>query len=173
MVLADSRNQRYSTTIESFLGQTGLVLPSQYDFLPLRHIPSTEARSRMLRAGSAAKELVPGHASGPRACRQKYGFSILGLISETIRSLFEPIGISHRPLWHHWVAPLPNVDAENTCATVLRLGGPDDLGSKAWLKGAPSCKGGAFVTAQSHAASICTLAASGVLIECKVSILAC
>jgi hypothetical protein len=95
------------------------------------------------------------------------------LISETIRSLFEPIGISHRPLWHRWVAPLPNVDAENTCATVLRLGGPDDLGSKAWLKGAPSCKGGAFVTAQSHAASICTLAASGVLIECKVSILAC
>ena len=74
----------------------------------------------MLRAGSAAKELVPGHVSAwPKSMQVKVWPLHSFLISESIGSLFEPIGISRRPLWHHWAARLPNVAAESTYASVL------------------------------------------------------
>ena len=70
----------------------------------------------------------PGHTSAwPKSMQVIWLFHTF-LISETIGSLFEPIGISRRPSWHHRTAPLPNVDAESTYATMLRLRGPDDLG---------------------------------------------
>ena len=71
----------------------------------------------MLRAGSAGKELVPGHASAwPKSMQVKVWLFHTFLISEGIGSLFEIVGISRRPLWHHW-GPLPNVNAESTYAT--------------------------------------------------------